>query len=413
MLSPTADFESAASTDFATRAGRGTRKAGDYNNRPTAVNAVGGAGTAFSIPLPPPISRRSLFVKLSDFHFDLPDALIARYPTAERTASRLLVLGADGATAHRQFSDLPGYLRPGDLLVFNNTRVLPARLFGRKSSGGRVEILVERVVDARSVLAHLRASKSPKAGAELLLTREPGAEGCDARAVVRGRRDDLFEIEFIDGEAIAVMQAIGHMPLPPYIDRADELADRERYQTVYAARDGAVAAPTAGLHFSEAFLQQCRDLGVDTGFVTLHVGAGTFRPVRVDDIREHRMHSEWLEVGATLVEQVRATRARGGRVVAVGTTSVRSLESASASGELQPFSGDTSIFIYPGYRFRSVDLLVTNFHLPESTLIMLVSAFAGREPVLAAYREAVARQYRFFSYGDAMLVFPSVAAGQL
>jgi len=359
-----------------------------------------------------PQPARPYFVKLSDFHFDLPDELIARYPTAERTASRLLVLGGDGAIAHRQFTDLLGYLRAGDLLVFNNTRVLPARLYGRKSSGGRIEMLVERVVDSSRVLAHLRASKSPKAGAELILTREPGVEGCDARARVLGRRDDLFEIEFVDGDAIAVMQAIGHMPLPPYIDRADEQTDRERYQTVYAARDGAIAAPTAGLHFSESFLQQCRDKGVDMGFVTLHVGAGTFQPVRVDDIREHRMHSEWIEVSAELVEQVRATRARGGRVVAVGTTSVRSLESASVSGELQPFSGDTSIFIYPGYRFRSVDLLVTNFHLPESTLIMLVSAFAGREQVLAAYREAVIQQYRFFSYGDAMLVFPATAAGQ-
>jgi S-adenosylmethionine:tRNA ribosyltransferase-isomerase len=346
-------------------------------------------------------------VKLSDFHFDLPDELIARYPTAERTASRLLVLKGDGSIEHRQFTDLLDYLDARDLLVFNNTRVLPARLFGRKRSGGRIEILVERVVDARRVLAHLRASKSPKAGAELMLTREPGSEGCDARAIVRGRRDDLFEIEFVDADAIAVMQAIGHMPLPPYIDRADEQADRERYQTVYAERDGAVAAPTAGLHFSETFLQRCRDKGVDIGFVTLHVGAGTFQPVRVDDIREHRMHSEWIEVAAPLVEQVRAARARGGRVVAIGTTSVRALESASATGELQPFSGDTAIFIYPGYHFRSVDLLFTNFHLPESTLIMLVSALAGRDHVLAAYRAAVEQKYRFFSYGDAMLVFPA------
>ncbi len=351
-------------------------------------------------------------MKLSDFHFDLPDELIARYPTAERTASRLLVLPADGPFAHRHFTDLLDHLTAGDLLVFNNTRVLPARLFGRKSSGGRIEMLVERVVDARRVLAHLRASKSPKAGAALLLTRDHRGEGCDARAVVLGRRDDLFEIEFVDADAIAVMQAIGHMPLPPYIDRADEQTDRERYQTVYAERDGAVAAPTAGLHFSESFLQQCRDRGVDMGFVTLHVGAGTFQPVRVDDIREHRMHSEWIDVDDALVAQVRATRARGGRIVAVGTTSVRALESASTCGELQPYSGDTAIFIYPGYRFRSVDLLVTNFHLPESTLIMLVSALAGRERVLAAYREAVAQKYRFFSYGDAMLVFPAATTGE-
>jgi S-adenosylmethionine:tRNA ribosyltransferase-isomerase len=344
-------------------------------------------------------------LKLADFHFDLPDELIARHPAAERTGSRLLVLGGQGDIAHRQLPDLLDYLRPGDLLVFNNTRVLPARLFGRKASGGRVEILVERVLDRQRVLAHLRASKSPKPGSELLLQRSADDPQVMATAQMAARHDDLFELVFDD--AFEVMRSIGHMPLPPYIDRADEAADRERYQTVYAARDGAVAAPTAGLHFSEAFLDRCREMSVEFGFVTLHVGAGTFQPVRVEDIREHRMHAEWLEVDATLCEQVRATRARGGRVVAVGTTSVRALESASAGGAIEPFAGDTRIFIYPGYRFASVDLLVTNFHLPESTLLMLVSAFNERDQVLAAYREAVAQGYRFFSYGDAMLLFPS------
>jgi S-adenosylmethionine:tRNA ribosyltransferase-isomerase len=345
-------------------------------------------------------------MKLSDFHFDLPAELIARYPTADRTASRLLVLdGATGACSHRQFTDLLDYLRPGDLLVFNNTRVLPARLFGRKASGGRVEILVERVLDRQRVLAHVRASKAPKPGSELWLQRTADSDAVEAVAVVNAKTDGLYELAFAE-DALAVMRAIGHMPLPPYIDRADEAGDRERYQTVYAERDGAVAAPTAGLHFSTDYLQRCRAAGVECGFVTLHVGAGTFQPVRVEDIREHHMHAETVEVDAALCAQVRATRRRGGRIVAVGTTSVRALESAAAAGEIAPFQGDTRIFIYPGYQFRCVDMLLTNFHLPESTLIMLVSALAGREQVLAAYAEAVAQRYRFFSYGDAMLVFP-------
>jgi len=347
-------------------------------------------------------------MKLSDFHFDLPDELIARYPTAERTASRLLVLdGATGAIEHRQFTDLLSYLRPEDLLVFNNTRVMPARLFGRKESGGRIEILVERLLAAGRVRAHIRASKAPKPGSKLLLTATSESDEVAATVVVIEKDQGLYELEFIEpADALATMQAIGHMPLPPYIDRADTAADRERYQTVYAQREGAVAAPTAGLHFSADYLQRCRELGVDVGFVTLHVGAGTFLPVRVANILEHTMHAEYIEVDATLCEQVRAARARGGRVIAVGTTSVRALESAAQSGTLQPFSGDTRIFIYPGYRFHYVDVLLTNFHLPESTLLMLVSALAGRDQVLSAYREAVAQQYRFFSYGDAMLIFP-------
>ncbi len=347
-------------------------------------------------------------MKRRDFHYDLPDELIARYPMPERSGSRLLVLHGDtGSTEHRQFTDLLDYLREGDLLVFNDTRVIPARLFGAKETGGRVEILVERVLDSHTVLAHMRASKSPKAGARVYLSTEADAEPGSESLEVLGRRGALFELRS-EQPVTALLEALGHMPLPPYIDRADEGSDRERYQTVYARRAGAVAAPTAGLHFTDALLEHCRAKGVDTAFVTLHVGAGTFQPVKADDIRDHQMHSEYLEVSAEVCEQVRAARGRGGRVVAVGTTSVRSLESASVSGEIQPFTGESDIFIYPGYRFRSVDALVTNFHLPESTLIMLVSAFAGRDSVLAAYREAVEQRYRFFSYGDAMLVFPQV-----
>jgi S-adenosylmethionine:tRNA ribosyltransferase-isomerase len=346
---------------------------------------------------------------LSDFHFELPDELIARYPMAERTASRLLVLdGAGGEVHHQQFVDLLDLLNAGDLLVFNDTKVLPARLWGKKSTGGRIEILVERVLDSHRVLAHIRASKSPKAGAELYFCIDQHSSEHLATAKVLGRHDALFELEFTaGGDAVTVMNQLGHMPLPPYIDRADELADRERYQTVFGKRDGAVAAPTAGLHFTDAFIQQCIDKGVDTSFVTLHVGAGTFQPVRVADITEHTMHAEYIEVSQATCDKVRATRERGGRVIAVGTTSVRSLESASASGEIEPFYGDSQIFIYPGYGFKSVDAMVTNFHLPESTLIMLVSAFAGRDNVLKAYQQAVAERYRFFSYGDAMFVTPS------
>lgn len=348
-------------------------------------------------------------MQLSDFHYQLPDELIARYPTQQRTDSRLLVLeGSTGRVQHRGFTDLLDYLEPGDLLVFNDTRVIPARLWGRKLTGGRVEILVERVLDQHTVLAHVRASKSPGEGAELQLLAMPDSERIEASVRVEGRDGSLFRLVFEGAESASeVMHRIGHMPLPPYIDRQDELADRERYQTVYGCREGAVAAPTAGLHFSEQFIRQCSAAGVATGFVTLHVGAGTFQPVRVDDIEQHRMHSEYIEVSAALCEQVKATRARGNRVVAVGTTSVRSLETASVSGEIQPFCGDSDIFIYPGYEFRSVDAMVTNFHLPESTLIMLVSAFAGREHILNAYQQAVQARYRFFSYGDAMLIFPA------
>jgi len=336
-------------------------------------------------------------MQVADFFFQLPDALIARHPLAERRASRLLVLeGETGKLSHRNFADLLDHVRPGDLMVFNNTRVIPARLFGQKATGGKLEILVERVLGNRRVLAHVRSSKSPKAGSKILL--DGGGE-----AEMIARHDALFELEF-DEDVLPLLERIGHMPLPPYIDRPDDDADRERYQTVYAQRAGAVAAPTAGLHFDEALLQALRESGVETAYVTLHVGAGTFQPVRVERIEEHHMHREWLEVGQDVVDAVAACRSRGGRVIAVGTTSVRSLETAARDGELKPFSGDTDIFIYPGKSFHVVDALVTNFHLPESTLLMLVSAFAGYPETMAAYAEAVAQRYRFFSYGDAMFI---------
>ena len=342
-------------------------------------------------------------MRVSDFRFDLPDSLIARHPLAERRASRLLVLdGASGAMAHRGFADLLDYLKPGDLLVFNNTRVIPARLFGSKATGGKLEILVERVLDSHRVLAHVRSSKSPKPGGRILI--EGGGE-----AEMLARHDALFELRF-DEDVLPLLNRVGHMPLPPYIDRPDEEADRERYQTVYAERVGAVAAPTAGLHFDDALLAAIRAKGVETAFVTLHVGAGTFQPVRVERIEEHHMHREWLEVSQAVVDAVAACKARGGRVVAVGTTSVRSLESAARDGELKAFNGDTDIFIYPGKPFHVVDALVTNFHLPESTLLMLVSAFAGYPETMAAYQAAVEQGYRFFSYGDAMFITRNPAA---
>jgi S-adenosylmethionine:tRNA ribosyltransferase-isomerase len=349
-------------------------------------------------------------MKRSEFHYELPPRLIASYPLAERTDSRLLCLdGASGECTHRSFLDLGELLQVNDLLVFNNTRVIPARLWGQKASGGKVEILVERLHAGAEFLAHVRASKSPRAGTEIWLRADPASNAVDARAEVLGREGELFKLRLLDGaDLLGTLRAIGHMPLPPYIERADEGLDRERYQTVYGERDGAVAAPTAGLHFSEAFISRCRERGVDIGFVTLHVGAGTFQPVRAENIEDHHMHAEYLEVDETLCEQVRQCRARGGRVVAVGTTAVRSLETAAQGGSLEPWSGDSRIFIYPGYEFRAVDALVTNFHLPESTLIMLVSAFAGRDHIMAAYREAVEREYRFFSYGDAMFILPAI-----
>lgn len=340
------------------------------------------------------------------FDYQLPDELIARQPAAERRGSRLLVLDDKGRISHRQFSDICELVRPGDLMVFNNTRVIPARLFGQKNTGGRVEILVERLLDDRLVLAHLRASKSPKP--ESRIHFEGGVE-----ALVEGREGDLYRLRFIGcNRALEILEEHGHMPLPPYIDREDCLADRERYQTVYAEKPGAVAAPTAGLHFDRALLEQLRGMGVSLAHVTLHVGAGTFQPVRVDNIHEHRMHAEVIEVSEEVCRKVEETRARDGRVIAIGTTSVRCLESAAANGRLRPMSGETDIFIYPGYEFQVVDALLTNFHLPESTLLMLVSAFSGYSRIMAAYREAVEQRYRFFSYGDAMFLTRNARAGE-
>jgi len=342
-------------------------------------------------------------MRRSDFHYELPDELIARHPVPRRSDSRLLHLhGASGALADRRFAELPTLLGPGDLLVFNDTRVVPARLHGRKATGGKVELLLERVVGGSRARVQLRSSKPPVAGSLIHL-----AEG--AAATVVGRDGDFWLLDFGTDPA-AVFERHGEMPLPPYLRRAAEDFDRERYQTVYARVPGAVAAPTAGLHFDAALLAACEQAGAARTQVTLHVGAGTFQPVRVDDLREHRMHAEMTEVPAAACEAVAACRARGGRVVAVGTTAVRALESAAQGGRLAPYAGDTRLFITPGYRFRVVDALITNFHLPESTLLMLVSAFAGRGHVLAAYRHAVASRYRFFSYGDAMFVEPDPAA---
>ena len=340
---------------------------------------------------------------LSDFDFSLPPALIAQHPAPERSASRLLD-GRAMQPVDRIFRELPGLLRAGDLLVFNDTRVIPARLFGTKATGGRVEFLIERLLPGNEARAQLGFSKPPKPGSRIAL--DAGGE-----VEVLGREDSFWHLRFHVGESLEQwLQHAGRLPLPPYIQREPGADDAERYQTVFAREIGAVAAPTAGLHFDDALLDALRERGVQFGHVTLHVGAGTFQPMRVEDIREHRMHSEWLNVGAELVQQVRRTRAAGGRVIAVGTTVLRALESALVDGELQPFAGETNIFIFPGYRIRSIDALLTNFHLPESTLLMLVSAFAGKARVFAAYEHAVREQYRFFSYGDAMLLFPEAAS---
>lgn len=345
-------------------------------------------------------------MQVSDFHFDLPDELIARYPKSERTASRLLKLnGNSGELSDHTFKSVLDFVEPGDLLVFNNTRVIPARMFGRKATGGKLEVLVERMLDESRILAHVRSSKPPKPGSELFL-----GEQDQYQAVMVARHDALFEIEILgDKPVLAVLEEIGHMPLPPYIDRPDEDADKERYQTVYNQKPGAVAAPTAGLHFDTELLEQIRQKGVEMAYVTLHVGAGTFQPVRVENIHDHHMHAEYVEVSQEVVDAIDAAKARGGRVIAVGTTSVRSLESAAQAAKkrgklIAPFFDDTEIFIFPGYEYRVVDCLITNFHLPESTLIMLVSAFAGYDHVMAAYQHAVEQQYRFFSYGDAMFI---------
>jgi S-adenosylmethionine:tRNA ribosyltransferase-isomerase len=337
-------------------------------------------------------------MQLSDFHFDLPAELIAQSPLEGRADSRLLHMSADGGLHDRQFREVVDLLQPGDLLVVNNTRVIPARLFGQKATGGRVEILIERILDETSLLAHIRSSKSPKPGTRISI--EGGAE-----FEMLEREGSLFHLRLTEETSIwPILEAHGHMPLPPYIDREDQPTDRQRYQTVFASERGAVAAPTAGLHFDEATLEALRAKGIELAHVTLHVGAGTFQPVRVKNIAEHVMHAEYVEVSQEVCDQVRACRERGGRVVAVGTTSVRSLETAAREGELRPYQGDTRLFITPGFEFRVVDVLITNFHLSESTLLMLVSAFGGYEAVMKAYRHAVEQKYRFFSYGDAMLI---------
>ncbi|WP_337881233.1 tRNA preQ1(34) S-adenosylmethionine ribosyltransferase-isomerase QueA [Rheinheimera sp.] len=341
---------------------------------------------------------------IKEFSFELPEQLIARFPKTERSSSRLLKMDRhSGELQHLVFTQLLDQVRPGDLLVFNNTRVIPARLFGQKASGGKVEILLERMLDERRFLAHCRASKAPKPGTDILLDE-------NTRLTMRERHDTLFELELQGDEPLlSMLERIGHMPLPPYIDRPDSEEDKERYQTVYNEKPGAVAAPTAGLHFDEPLLAALKAKGVETAFVTLHVGAGTFQPVRVDNVLEHKMHAEYIEVGQQVVDAIAACKARGNKVIAVGTTSVRSLESAAQIAKaqglpLQPYSGDTQIFIYPGYEFQLIDGLVTNFHLPESTLIMLVSAFSQKDYVMQAYQVAIEQQYRFYSYGDAMLI---------
>ena len=346
--------------------------------------------------MPMPSLSRSL--SLADFDFALPSELIAQHPAPERSASRLLD-GSGARAVDRVFRDLPALLSPGDLLVFNDTKVIKARLFGRKASGGAVELLVERVAPPFDVWALLRASKPPRPGSTLRV-----ADAFDAEVLGRGGPDDaLFRLRF-PADPFALLEAHGRVPLPPYITHGDEADDVARYQSVFARRPGAVAAPTASLHFDAALLEALRERGVATANVTLHVGAGTFQPVRVADIAAHRMHSEWFEVGASTVAAIAATHAAGKRIVAVGTTTLRSLESAARSGTLQAAVGETDIFITPGFQFRVVDRLVTNFHLPRSTLLMLVSAFAGHEPMRALYRHAIAARYRFFSYGDAMLL---------
>lgn len=338
-------------------------------------------------------------MQLTDFNYDLPPELIAKFPLATRSGSRLLSLDGEGVISSKHFTDILGLIKPGDLLVFNDTRVIPARLFGKKTTGGQVELLVERILDDQRILTQMHVSKPPRVGDKLLF-------GDDHVFEVLARAQQFFELRYLgsDRTVLEVIEAIGQIPLPPYMHRSPDESDKERYQTVYAAHKGSVAAPTAGLHFDEALLAQLREKQVEMAYLTLHVGAGTFLPVRVDDLTQHKMHAEYFELSTTVCEKIKAAKARGNRVIAVGTTSLRALESASASGRIIPFRGETNIFIYPGYTFKCVDALITNLHVPCSTLLMLVCAFAGYEPVMEAYRYAVANQYRFFSYGDAMWV---------
>ena len=338
-------------------------------------------------------------MRKEEFTYPLPEELIASYPAGRRGDSRLLFLdGNNGDLRDLGFRDLPRLLAPGDLLVFNDTKVMPARMFGEKKTGGRVEIMLERITGGKTFVAQMKFSKSPQVSSVITLQH-----GTMLR--VLGRQSDLFELEVCDDCAVMdMLEKEGHVPLPPYIERPDEETDRERYQTIYARFPGAVAAPTAGLHFEQKLLQELRDRGVDSTFITLHIGAGTFQPVRTDNIEEHRIHSEYLEVGEEACRKVEQTRASGGRIIAVGTTTVRSLETAARSSRLLPYSGNTELFIYPGYDFRVVDVLITNFHLPESTLLMLVCAFGGRDNTMRAYQHAIEQRYRFYSYGDAMFI---------
>ncbi|MFM1978224.1 MAG: S-adenosylmethionine:tRNA ribosyltransferase-isomerase [Pseudomonadota bacterium] len=338
-------------------------------------------------------------MRTTDFDFYLPDDLIAQFPAKERSASRLLRLdGKTGKLADEKFIDLPEFIAPGDLLVFNNTKVIKARLAGSKATGGQIEALIERVIDTQHALAHIKSSRSPKPGSKLLF-----ADAFEAEVIER--QDDLFLIKILSNrDLLDLLDQYGSLPLPPYIEHDADAHDDERYQTVYAEQPGAVAAPTAGLHFDEAMLERLKVHGVNIAYVTLHVGAGTFQPVRVDNISEHKMHSELYSVPEETVALIKATQAQGKKVTAIGTTSMRALESAARSGELMAGSGDTDIFITPGYEFKVVERILTNFHLPKSTLLMLVSAFAGLEHIQQAYQHAIAQKYRFFSYGDAMLI---------
>jgi S-adenosylmethionine:tRNA ribosyltransferase-isomerase len=339
-------------------------------------------------------------MKKSDFTFELPPELIAQSPLQNRSDSRLLVVPPNGQPLQdRLFRDIRNFLNPGDLLVFNDTRVIPARLLGIKETGGQVEILIERILSNQQVRAQIGASKAPKPGCRITL-------GDGTEVIVNGREESFYLLSFTTQEPVeAVLNRIGKMPLPPYIQREAEAIDESRYQTVYAKHTGAVAAPTAGLHFDELLLNHLQQNDVQLGHITLHVGAGTFQPMRAENLKDHVMHSEWLNVGAELCQQIQSAKARGNRVIAVGTTVLRALETAIVDGVVKPFAGDTQIFIFPGYRIRSVDALITNFHLPESTLLMLVSAFAGKERIFEAYRHAITERYRFFSYGDAMLLY--------
>lgn len=334
----------------------------------------------------------------SDFNYHLPSELIALYPAKERTQSRLLCLDKKGQIQHQHFYDVLALLNPGDLLVLNNTRVMPARLFGKKASGGKIEILVERVLDTHRALVHCKASKRPLLKSLLLFND-------DIEACVLSEQNGLLEIKFNSAlSVIDILHRYGHVPLPPYIQRDDESFDKERYQTVYAKTLGSVAAPTAGLHFDEALLEKIKNKGIDIAYVTLHVGAGTFQNIRVENLDEHVMHYEYAEISEAVCEKIRVTKAQHKRVIAVGTTAVRSLETAALQGAIHAFAGETNLFIRPGFEFRCIDAMITNFHLPESTLLMLVCAFAGFEQTMQAYQEAIKEKYRFFSYGDAMFI---------